>query len=108
MSSLPDNLPKEAFTLLGAAPVSLDGTLLTEEERFGETCLLERKIRIDATLSPTMAWKTYWHEVMHLVLEDSGAGRLDLDPKHEEALCDALGTYMTAAMKAGFISVKES
>lgn len=103
----PEDLPGEAFSLLGSVPVtreSLGGPQDDGSHTFGEYRLAERKIIIDPGLDPQRAWKTFFHEVTHLALDDSGVHYM-LSAKLEEAVCDAVGGWLAGALKAGLLQV---
>lgn len=99
-SQLPDHLP----TALGPMPVTVEPGMIENEDLFGLTRFTERDIRLAEGMTPTTAWQTFWHEATHVMLQDSGATKL-LKDKTEEAICNAVGTFLTAAMAQGFISI---
>lgn len=99
--SLP-KLPSETFSLIGPVPVVRQD--LNPEHLFGDFRGVERRIRVHSDLPPAAAWQTFWHETGHLFLHDAGISP-ELPRKLEERIVDALGVYMTAAMRAGYLKV---
>jgi hypothetical protein len=97
------SIPSQVFSSLGPVPVDHEPL---DENTLGEISFKERRIRLDVELTPEAELKTFWHEVAHLVLWDSGVHNL-LSAKLEENICDAFGTYLAAAAQAGFITVKK-
>lgn len=100
---LPMVLPKSVPSPLGPVPVLIDPDLL-DEGNLGEFNKLDRTITVQGELKPETSWVTFWHELMHLILYDSGV-QYHLSPPAQETLCDAFGTYMTVAMQKGLIQV---
>lgn len=92
-------VPSVAFSLLG--PIEVRQGKLRNLHGFTE--FLPRTITLHADQHPAMLWSTYWHEVVHLALFDAG---VKLDEELEERVCDALGTYLAAAVRSGFLEVK--
>lgn len=96
-------VPGEVPSSLGPVPVEI--APFDDDHTLGEIFLKDRRIQLDTELSPEALLKTFWHEVAHLVLWDSGVHN-NLSAKTEEAVCDAFGTWLAAAQRAGFIKVK--
>lgn len=100
-------LPVEAFSLIGPVLVtSLDAIRAEKEELYGRFLPAERRIEISPGMTREIEWATYWHEVAHIILTDSGANN-SLDERQVEAVCDAVGTYLTAMMLAGQLAVRK-
>jgi hypothetical protein len=99
-------IPSEAFSILGPVPVILKEKLLKEEEAHGMWSSQRRDVLIDQDEGSSLEnqWMSYWHECSHIALSDTGA-TTQLDDKHEELVCDAMGGYLTAMMKAGYLKV---
>ena len=66
----------------------------------------ERYIEICSDGAPETLRVTLWHEVMELILWDSGLHYL-IKGNVKEALCDAVGSYMAAAERSGALTLKE-
>jgi hypothetical protein len=92
-------VPSRVFSVLGMLPV----THKTELTDLGELDFTTRSINLQANLVLSRAWQVYWHEVTHLALHDGGVQ--DLDAELEERVCDALGTYLAAAIRSGFLKI---
>src|SRR5690242_3163492 len=92
-------IPATAFSHLGPVPVIPDGM---PREELGLWEPGPRTIKIQDDAVPAAKWQTFWHESMHTALSDAG---VKLPPKVEESVCDAIGTYLAAAMRAGFLKV---
>lgn len=93
-------LPLVAFSHLGSVKVTTENL----KDNFGKTEFKPRLIKLHKDQHPATAWATYWHEVVHLALFDAGT---KLTPRDEERVCDALGTYLAAAVRSGFLKVKD-
>lgn len=92
-------IPSQAFSHLG--PVSVSSSKL--EGLLGHFQPPSRTIELLEGQHTAQQWQTYWHECVHLALFDAG---VKLPEKAEESVCDALGTYLAAAVRAGFIKVQ--
>lgn len=97
-------IPPTAFSHLGPLPVCLLDGMADREGALGKWQEGERRILLDPKTQQVAQWATFWHEIGHVVMWD-GAVSQQLSIKQQEAVCDALGTYMAAAMQAGFITV---
>jgi hypothetical protein len=101
MKSLP-KLPRTAFSLLGPVKVSLFSK--KKADKLGACGLYDycaRIIKIRPGMNRTSEWVTLWHESVHIALMDAGVHGNTLTKEQEEAVCDAVGTYLTAMMQAG-------
>lgn len=95
-------IPSQVFSTLGPMPVQtaeLDGEM-------GRTNFLLRNVKLAPGMNPVSAWQTYWHEATHVALWDAGVHNA-LGSKVVENICDALGTYLAAAVCAGFLKVED-
>lgn len=100
-------LPAEAFSLIGPVPVlPMDDARAEREDLYGRFLPGERRIEISAGMTREIEWATYWHEVAHVICTDSGANN-SLTEQQQEIVCDAVGTYLTAMMQAGFLAVRK-
>lgn len=107
--SLPASLPGAVHSFLGPVPVTTEDLDDPSSEYTGTT-LGEwrphtRSIHIHDPQDTTEQWRSLMHEIVHLALHDSGQRQI-LSAKQEEAVCDALGTYLTSAVASGFLSIK--
>lgn len=96
-------LPREVFSVLGNMPLTRDTRGLDDGD-FGLFDPNERRVAIHPTTSQESEWLTYWHEVTHVALFDSGCRNI-LTREQEETICDSLGTYLSAMMQAGMLKV---
>lgn len=106
-SKLPPSIPTHIPTLTTKPyKVSLEKDLIQSKNAFGMTNSLTRQVTLDKSLleSESILWATFWHEVFHVFLFESGLDNLLKGPV-KESLCDAFGTYMTKAMEEGFIKL---
>lgn len=100
-------LPTEAFSLIGPVPiVPLVIAKPEDNELYGRFAPGERVIEIAQEMTRDVEWVTYWHEVSHVILTDAGANN-SLTEHQQEVVCDAVGTYLTAMMRAGYLSVRK-
>lgn len=87
-------LPKIANGMAGPIKIRLVKKLKDEGVRLhGGWYAAKRTIKLDSTDS---AWKlqhTYWHEMMHAALDDSGQDAL-LTEAGKEALCDLVASMI--------------
>lgn len=104
-SRLPKELPTTLATQLG--PLSV-GYLSEEEsarlEAMGYFSHLKRTVDVLDSLPLEQKWQTFWHEVLHVALWDSGANNV-LESRAQELVCDAVGTFLTQMMLAGQLRV---
>lgn len=94
-------IPSEIPSHLGPVAVTLDPDLMASEDCYGKTVYATREVVLQADMSPTTAWVTYWHEALHVFLFDSGLAN-NLKPELQETFCDSFGTWMTMAMQQGY------
>lgn len=93
----------EVYSHLGNISVTRTEEGLTDDD-FGGVSFNKRTVVIHTQTSPQSEWPTYWHEAIHIALLDSGCGEL-LSDEVEEAICNALGSYLTGMMQAGMLKV---
>lgn len=98
---IPNHIPTHVPSLMGPLEVHQDPTM-EERKLLGEACMRERKIRIQPSMHPLTAWQTLFHEMIHVVLFDAG---VKLAHDKEEAVCDAMGTFLAEALRGGFLAV---
>jgi hypothetical protein len=101
-------LPVSVYSQLGPVPVSLDDGIHADkkEPAFGLFSGRDRSIRVDSGSSPENQLATLMHEVVHLALFDAGSNNV-LSATQAEVVCDAVGTYLAAAIVAGYLKVAE-
>lgn len=98
-------MPAAVCSPLGDVAV---GTLGSEESKkalamfFGD----QRAIGVSPNQSPISAWQSFFHELTHLAMWDSGVHQL-LEEKQEEAVCDAMGTLLAYMLKVGQLKLKD-
>lgn len=63
-----------------------------------------RAIQLSEGMTSVGDWATLWHEATHSALFDSGANN-SLTDAQAEIVCDVMGTYLTAMMRAGELTV---
>jgi len=97
-------LPTELFSVLGPLPIeTLDAQRAKEGEMLGVFNAEHRTIGV-ADIAHEMRWATLWHEATHVALYDSGVNNA-LTEEQAEMVCDAMGAYLTAMMRAGYLAV---
>ncbi len=90
-------IPKSIPSIVGPVPVThvVDLRDKTNDACYGIWRSSERDVRLDAEMSPTTAWLTYWHEWAHIVFWDHGI-RMDKDV--EERVVNALAAARVREM----------
>jgi hypothetical protein len=89
----------------GPLPVTVVDDLAETQRAWGQFAMGERSIQLEgAAACSAHRLQTLCHEIVHLALWDSGVHNL-LDSKLEEAVCDAVGSYLSGAIQAGFIKL---
>lgn len=97
-------LPVEVFSLLGPVPVTDETEMEDGVNDWGDTRFGARSIGVHSDASLLTQWQTLGHEIGHIVLWD-GAAHQQLTEQQREAVCDALGTYIAAAVQAGYMKI---
>lgn len=97
-------LPAEVFSVLGPVPVTENPSLVEKREALGLASFRPRTIQVDQGSTRQAQWQYLWHEMVHYALWDAGVTN-GLSHEQEEAVCDAVGTYMAAAMLGGYVKV---
>jgi hypothetical protein len=100
----PLKLPASVYSMHGDVPVGDDDEKLDQMEAVGCFEPHQRTITVHTTLPDTDRRRVFWHELIHLALNDSGV--TDVLDGREEAVCNALGHYFAAAHKAKKITVR--
>lgn len=101
----PLKLPDAVFSTHGDVPVITDDAFLDANEAVGYFDVHKRQMYVHTDLMPDERRRVFWHELVHLILNDCGLVDL-LDEKMEEALCNGLGHYLASAQKAKKIMPK--
>jgi len=92
---MPD-LPTEVSSLLGPVKVEVVDIGGDDGENCGEWHHNRRTIKVKAGLPDSVTQHTFWHEIMHMILNDSGVSHA-LTKRQEEAVCDAYATFKVSA-----------
>lgn len=82
----------------------MEDDLLENKGALGISRFRPRDIGIDSGAGPESQWQTFGHEITHVALWDGGVHD-SLSDKQIEAVCSALGTYIAAAVQAGYMKV---
>jgi hypothetical protein len=82
-------------------PVRLRGDL---PDAFGLWLPGPREIQLDATAGNATQLQTLAHEMGHVALWDAGTTDI-LTSQQEEAVCNAMGSYLAAAIREGWIKL---
>lgn len=94
-------IPHSVFTLLGPVPVELVATV-DRNDSMGQAHFGDRTIKVQSGFHEIVVWQTFGHELMHFILSDANAD--SLSHRKLEAVCDAFGTWVAAAVAAGAIT----
>jgi Zn-dependent peptidase ImmA (M78 family) len=94
-------LPRSVFTALGPALIEVS-EIADSKESFGIWNSQVRTVTIDGASSYENQLSTLFHEMTHIALWDSGVANF-VEEKQAEAVCDAVGTYLAAAVLAGYL-----
>jgi hypothetical protein len=97
-------IPKAVWSPLGPLPVTVTtgGGL---EGAMGMFTYRSREITLDQSNGVANMWTTFWHEIIHVALYDSGVSN-GLQHDAEEAICDAVGTYLAGMTLAKCLTIK--
>lgn len=102
------SIPKSVFSTLGNVRVFSDketAKYLSGKGLIGEMSGTRRCIAVHAGLNTVAKRLVLGHELMHLVIHDSGLDQM-MGEKLQEALCDAFGVWLSGAMRAGKVILK--
>ncbi len=97
-------LPATLYSQLGPVKVTLRDDLLETKGAMGMWYGQQRTIDIQSGMDASATLQTLLHEMAHIILWDSGVHNL-LSKKKREAVVDAVGTYLTAAVNAGNLNI---
>jgi hypothetical protein len=90
---LPAKLPKKVEGLGGAITLRVEEDLSGPEGCIGRSHFVKRIIELQDELDSATAVATFYHELFHMALYDSGQHH-DFDEKQTEKLCDLVGAMM--------------
>jgi len=96
-------LPKEVFSVHGNMPLKR-GANDCPDDSFGVFDADKRYVAIHPGTAREKRWPTFWHECTHVALDESGCSA-NLSASQQEAICDAMGLYLAAMMRAGMLRV---
>jgi len=98
------NIPKRMFSVLGPVPVTMQADLESKENALGISRFKSRTVQLHAGSSSETVWQTFFHEMTHVAMWDAGCHDI-LKHKQREAICNAMGTYLAAAVQAGYLKM---
>jgi hypothetical protein len=98
-------LPKEVFSHLGPIPVAVVPRVKDKGNPWGMFWYGERRIDLLSKQTDASLLATLGHEMAHVALYDSGVEE-GLAEDALEAICNAFGTYIAAAVRAGYITLQ--
>lgn len=96
-------LPKAVFSMFGKMQL-LRQPGACPEKAFGVFRPNERHVAIHEQTAEDLGWPTYWHEATHVALFETGCMNV-LKEEEMEAVCDAMGLYLSKMMDAGMLKV---
>src|SRR5262249_15063555 len=91
-------LPADAPTLMG--PMEIRADIKPSEKLFGQCRFDERVMRLRTDVHEVTQLQTFGHELTHTILWDSGLANV-IDKEMQEAVCDAVGSWLARAMRSG-------
>jgi hypothetical protein len=97
-------LPESVPSSLGPVPVTVVESI-HEDGRRGELDEEQRRISVRGGQCDAMLWQTLFHECAHLALFDGAAHEM-LTERQTEAVCNTVGTWLAAAVLAGWLVVR--
>lgn len=102
----PPKLPTKLWSAQGCVTVVLDPQLVAREGALGLWEGHPRRVSVATgpDIGPEIQWTSFWHEVVEMILWDSGLHYL-LQGDLKEAVCDAVGAYLAGATLAGRVRV---
>lgn len=95
---LPRKLPDTVEGLGGAISVITTDEVRLSDNAIGMAQQQARKLFIEKGLHPVTAVSTFYHELFHFALYDSGLHH-DFDDTQTERLCDLVGSMMSRLEK---------
>jgi len=99
-------LPAAVYSMLGAVPVTLKEKIRFEKRYpFGLFRFDSRAIEVENKQCAAAQLAALCHEMTHVALYDAGVPNA-LSDDAVELVCDAVGTYIAAAVQAGYIKLQ--
>lgn len=97
---LNDTLPSTVTGTAGPITVGRTPTVRDKDghDLLGEWTPGNRHIVVVSTASRRAAWLTFWHEMVHSWLDDSGVGCV-LTADQQEAVCESVALGLTRMME---------
>lgn len=96
-------LPKAVWSTHGSIPVRLVDAPLGDS--LGAFDPVKRELHVDKGVNPENMGPTFFHELTHVALWDSGIQHF-LDHAQTEGVCDAMGLFLSGMWKAGYLVIK--
>lgn len=99
-------LPASVWSQIGHIPVRHEAGMIDkpDDPAYGKWNAVRRDITIDPSPCNATQIATLFHEMTHVALWDAG-GENVLSDAQTEFVCDALGSYLAGALKAGFLKL---
>jgi hypothetical protein len=98
-------LPKSVYSHLGNVPVNRPKKFKDKAKLGHFKYCPNRRIAVLKNMGPETALGVLGHEILHMILIDSGLSNL-LHPDSEETLCDTFGTWLAGAVMNGKVVLK--
>jgi hypothetical protein len=98
-------IPSAVWSTLGPIPVVKKKGLAENDNAYGMFNGQNRQVSLDAENIPSVNAQTFFHELTHVALWDSGV-HYTLTHEQTESICDAVGTYFGGMMLAGCLTIK--
>lgn len=98
-------LPSAVWSALGPVQVIKTKGLVQDHEALGMFKGREREVHLELENNLTVDTQTFFHELTHIALWDSGVQN-SLSADQIEAVCDAVGSYFGGMMLAKCLTIK--
>jgi hypothetical protein len=98
-------LPSSIWSSLGPVPVVKKKGLVKKKDALGMWDGRRREIHLELENIPAVDASTFFHEMTHVALWDSGVQN-SLTLEQIESVCDALGQYLGGMLLAGCLTVR--
>lgn len=98
-------LPSAVWSALGAVPVVKKKGLVKKQQAMGMFSGRKREVHLESENIPSVDAQTFFHELTHVALWDSGVQNA-LTHEQIEAVCDAVGSYFGGMMLAKCLTIK--
>lgn len=104
-------IPRTLYSVMGPIPVERLEAIEHENPAvlvMGRWRAAERVVAVSREVeSDVAAFQTTMHEWVHTMLDDSGVSQ-HLTGEQEEAVCDAVAAVLTAAVRAGVVTIRDA